>query len=509
MKQSRVLTLAIAVVLAAAVITPAISAGDGPSAGASSPSASASAAKPLGAQLAGAVLNHRKIAAAVKATRRVLALSGVATVKEGQTIVPGVAPLSRWTITARETVLLAMSADNPTVKLSQLAGKFSAAGVEMGDSPAKTALPEMVRRWISFANGHKTQLLSAPALFVRELESRRPSRTPLRTRMFYPGRIELSPLAALVTLANLERVIEPAAPRRGAQATASAGGPCASVQAALDEMGPVASGAASVVIGEATGSAVGAYADSLKNGAGDKVGSALTALDVADRLMRTMAFAQHVEVRVFPQENDKIHKPRDDKQLQHFVAIVGLSDEARNDLKKQLDLAKDQAFQESLINCAKLHGITIPRPYSDLAEEMTDWSAFWTLHSSPSDVTWGHPRRTDLQRLDFSEAVSRFKVYVQTENRKWHTDPYSLLVTSDAVAEVEIAAQKPPSPVSIVKLSKAIATGGTPEDYVGPIAELLEGMYRTAAKPTGSAALTVQEHLPNPCALRGGSSHRC
>ena len=327
--------------------------------------------------------------------------------------------------------------------------------------------------------------------------------------MFYPGRMVLSPLAALVTVANLERVLEPAAPRRDVQASASAGGPCASVQSALDDLGPVASGAASFVIGEATGSAVGAYADSLKNGAGDKVGKALTALDLADRLLRTMAFAQHVEVRVFPQENDKIHKPRDDKQLQHFVAIVGLSDEARADLKKQLDLAKDQPFQESLRNCAKLHGITIPRPYSDLAEEMTDWSAFWTLHSSPSDVTWGHPRRTKLQRLDFSEAVSRFKVYVQTEPRRLHNDPNSLLVVSDAIAEVEIAAQKPPSPVAIAKLAAAIATGGGSGDFVGPIAELLEGMYRTVAKPEGSAVLKVQEHLENPCAFRVMTAQRC
>src|SRR5687767_8747780 len=111
--KSRALIVALALALAAAVILPAASIGGERSANAS-PTASASAGKPLGAQLAAKAVNHRKIAAAVKATRRVLALSGVATVRDGQTIVPGVAPLSRWTMTARETVVLAMSADDPT-----------------------------------------------------------------------------------------------------------------------------------------------------------------------------------------------------------------------------------------------------------------------------------------------------------------------------------------------------------------------------------------------------------
>src|SRR5688500_9269453 len=62
---------------------------------------------PEGVKLATHVMNPKKLGRSVTATRRILALSGIATVREGQELVAGVEPLSRWRMTARETVLLA------------------------------------------------------------------------------------------------------------------------------------------------------------------------------------------------------------------------------------------------------------------------------------------------------------------------------------------------------------------------------------------------------------------
>ncbi|HYH57749.1 MAG TPA: hypothetical protein VD790_00825 [Thermoleophilaceae bacterium] len=477
--------------------------------------ASAAAKRPLGYKLADQVWANKKLARSVKATQRILALSGVSTISAGNTVAAGVAPLSRWRMTARETVYLAMGAGNPQVTLGTIARRLGQAGIEIDGESAATALPQMVSAWLYAGASQPNEPLNQPALFVWQTQSRQAAKLPFQSRLFTPEKLVLSSLEAILILANLERVIEPSAAARAADTTAMAaqGGPCASVKSAFDSLGPVASGAADLVIGEATGTAIGAYADSLKKGSGDQVGKLLSGLDIADRLWRTYAFSQNVDVNVFvadgdgPVRGDRVHKPTDgDRKRVAFIADVGLDKDAREALEKQLEAAKDHQFQEAMRACASLHGITIPKnPYGDLAKEMEEWSAYWTPMWRGQEVVWYHPRRMDLKRIDFASAGALLKVGIEDESRRIHNDKHSIQYFSEYPAKVEIAAQKPPSPVSVAKLAAAIA-GAPGGDFVGPISEMLESLFRAVAKPTATGKLIVEEHMENPCVFRSAGA---
>lgn len=512
--------------------------------------ASPAAAKPLGYKLADRVLNQKRLPSGVKAAQEILALSGVPTVREGQEIVPGVAPLTRWKVTARETVLMTLGARNPQVSLSTMGRMLSKAGVDLGGRDANEAFPDMVRDWLFAASMDPTLPLNQPATFVTWMQTRQRSRTDLFTRTQEPDKMVVSSLEAKVILANLARVIKPGAPpddsppqgdnedidecnefdceepvgpeEEAFRATAAQGGtgPCGSVKAAFESLGPIASGAADIVIGDATGSAIESYADSLADEGGDRVGEVMTALDIADRVWRTYAFSQHIQVIVLPAivtgDNfrlikGRVHKPTDGSRRHvWYVAGVGLDDEGRAAAEQSLKLAKDQPFQESMRACAELHGITIPKsPYAGLAEEMTKWSAYWTPHFNTDEVRWYPPRREKkLRRLDEFSAWTAFKVGIKWEDRRDHKD--GIEVKSDWNATVEIAAQKPPSPDKLVKLAIAIGTFGvTAEDhgeFAGPIAEFSESLFRAVFKPKATGAIPVEEHIENPCKGLSGSN---
>ncbi|HYH57643.1 MAG TPA: hypothetical protein VD790_00285 [Thermoleophilaceae bacterium] len=480
-----------------------------------------SAKKPLGQKYAQHLLAKKKFPRAVKATRKVLALSGVATVREAEQIVAPVAPVSKWKMTALETVLLTRGFRNRQVQLGTLAKTLGDAGVKIGGRSATQVLPELVGSWMMNSEWQTGNPLNQPAIFLMHAQTGKAGGfwTPFADQ----STMWLSSLEAIVVLANFERLLRPgtaSSERSSTSATAAAeGGPCASVSEGLKSLGPVGEGVAQAVIGDATGSALQGYADSIKEGSGEAIGKLMTSLDLSDRILRTAAFSEHVVVDVVADgkglKDGRMHKSHNDREPVWFEGTVGLSKKARKELDEQLKWAKDHAFQESIRNCASLHGITIPRPYGDLAEEMagekSKWSAYWTLERpSPDGVRWYGPRRTKLKKVDIASAKSRFKISIPQENPKARKPKFGwdpVIATQDARVTMEVAAQKPPSPISIGKFIVAVGTGGAKfDDFVGPIAELAEGLIRTSFKPTGHGTLTIEEHAPHPCAGRASAA---
>lgn len=534
MKRGFVLSLA--AVLALLALT-------APAASARVDRAGAAAKLAEGQKLANQVVGKKNFARSVKATQRILALSGISTVREGTVIVPGIAPLSRWKMTARETVLLARGARTPIVSFGEISRRMSQAGVKVGGRAWTSIVPEMFNQWVFESTLAPTDPLSQPALFVQQMQVRQASKVPLFNRMSSPSKMTFSALEALVVFANIERVLTPGTPPEPApepeenydeeyeeEPVASAaqeppsGGPCGKIKEAIKSLGPEAEAVTSFVISEGTGKALGAYADQLGKGGGDELGKLTTALDVIDRVVRTTAFALNLEVIVLPAivngdkihyiEDGKVHKRTDGSRRNvWFFGAVGLDDFAREALKGQLELAKEEYFQDSMRQCAELHGITIPKvPYGDLAAEMTDWRARWTAHWRTEELRVYPPLTGQLKRLDDTSAYSLFKVGVEWENPKYHGKK-GQLEERDWQATVEISAQKPPNAANMVKLAIAIGTLGAPgdpkySDFAGPIAELMEGMYRTIAKPTGTGTLTVEEHIKNICVTDRGSEAR-
>jgi hypothetical protein len=288
---------------------------------------------------------------------------------------------------------------------------------------------------------------------------------------------------------------------------------------AFDKTGPVSSGAAQYLIGKGSGKALEGYANMLKDGAGDALGKVLTGLDLLDRGIRTTLFSKHTAVEVYAAKSARtwdepvrmVHKPTNGKLRDMVVVgIVGLSKEARKSLERQLAKAKDTAFQDSLMKCAALHGINLPKnPFLDLAKEMKDWSPFWRGHIDEAHAWYKGSPRTKFTVIDNASVRTHHRLQIRPEKEKWHGHKDAIQVVRDITPELEVAAQKPPSFGAIADLALAVGTGGGLGDYVGPLAEFMEGFYRTLAKPSDVGILQVTEHIQDPCAEfwenRGGT----
>lgn len=506
-------------------------------------------AAPPAARLAAKLRPAAPLAAAVDATREVLARGGVSTVAGGRIVERATKPAASFTSRPIEAVNLAVDARQrgaaSRISLAELARHLDRLGFPFGrGSTPEARMVRFLRLWVRAARKRPRDTRNFTPLFLAAWARRQRPSLNLAKGNYSASQLRLGLLEVeLIGAAFFRSARNPPAIARARVAQTPDAQPCSGFKDYFSEenrrtfgqngkdvdkvlefgLGTLSGAGAerALTIG-LTGAILRNHGEraSVKGAgkiAGKQAGKIMLAMSILLRAQKLAAFydSVYVDVRAEP---ESIHKPIDRQEADRFAAFGAFAGVSKEDLaeieaeKAKLD-APDRALEKAGRDCLKTLGLPSLADAGSISEELKDARIKWSLDRSPH-------AKVDNARSKFDAGVFRHRltpvpgqpneasavmvVGIASERAKNHTGCQDGIRANYVTATASLEAAQPPSPGTLANALSGIGV-------LDSVAEAMAGLVQSVLTPSGSATLEVTSHIRDPAlaGTRTAGAHVC
>jgi hypothetical protein len=490
------------------------------------------------ARLAKSIVAGRSLRHVVSATRTALARGGIATAVGRRTLRRAARPLAYFTVTPLETLNIALEARSGghAQTLDELARHMKRLGFPFRSQSAPgRQLTRFLRVWVREARKRPRDARNFAPLFLAEMAKRRSPSIDLARGRYRPEQLRLG-LLELTLLHGAFRRPNGVPGRTSAgrhrelvqQATATSLDPCSALKKSLDF--PDLPKEVKDLIGRPLtpgdwlrGSAGKAFAMALsdlwgKAGGGkltdEEVGRALKVMKILAIVQKLAAVYGKVELRVFTQDFDSVHKPlrlanQPSTRPARFGAVAGINEHDWQEYQRELEQMGryGRPGVRSVRDCFGFLGLPVPTTVEDLARELKNWHVTWKLSANDQDARITDESQFDAgfrrQRLraipgNAFEHAAALTIAVQPEELADHRSRRKLDECTDsdpcasatATAHAELRTDKPPNLNTFRRVMEEKLGLGLAES----IAELAAGWLQSLMTIDEEADLDITFH---------------